>query len=105
MKQEEKKHREFWVEVNIQDHAQNAGWKFHRAWTTDFEMLHSAGINTVRFIEYSAYEQLKAKLEKAKKVIQFYASCALEDMWEPPFDGGSKSGSLGDAARAVLKEI
>lgn len=50
-------------------------------------------------------EQLKIKLEKAKKVIQFYASCALEDMWEPPFDGGSKSGSLGDAARAVLKEI
>lgn len=66
-------------------------------------------VETIELYKYRELEaenqHFKTKLEKANKVIRFYASCAIEDMWEPPFDGGSKSGSLGDAARAVLKEI
>lgn len=67
MKQEEKKPRIFWLANPDLDFDLN--WKkIHAAEYPHKDTLE----DSLKVIEYSAYEALKAKLEKAKDALRFY---------------------------------
>ena len=91
MKQEEKKPREWALAEGYVPQKLTELWSFDEA-KTYFQQYE--GQNPTHVIEYSAYEDLKAKLEKAKRTLEHY-SCSYQQV--------ISTGT--DLARAALKEI